>query len=267
MWVVPYPLIDPVILPLWGPLALRWYGLAYAAAVMFGYFYIPFWAARAPQPLAKAMVQEAVTQALLWAIVGGRLGYMLFYDFAHIQADPWVLWRLWEGGMSFHGGLIGVGLGLGWFARRHRLTWRLLGDLFSLAAPIGLMCGRIANFINGELYGRITDVPWAMVFPQGGPWPRHPSQLYEAIAEGLALFLLLNGLAVGTGIRHFPGALTGVFLSGYGVARFATEFFREPSVIYAWLPSWMTWGQLLSLPLILGGVWMLFQSLMSPKAS
>jgi phosphatidylglycerol:prolipoprotein diacylglycerol transferase len=203
----------------------------------------------------------------LGIILGGRLGYVLFYNLAHFAANPVEILQLWNGGMSFHGGVTGCVLAIVLFALRRGIPMLSLGDVTAAVAPIGLFLGRIANFINGELWGRPTDVPWAMVFPHGGPLPRHPSQLYEAALEGVVLFVIV-GLLVRSGALKRPGIVTGVFAIGYGAARISCEFFREPDVQLGFLWGGLTMGMLLSIPLILCGIAILivaFQRLPKPK--
>jgi phosphatidylglycerol:prolipoprotein diacylglycerol transferase len=203
----------------------------------------------------------------LGIILGGRIGYVLFYNLAHFTADPLEIVQLWNGGMSFHGGVTGCVLAIVLFALRRGIPILSLGDVNAAVAPIGLFLGRIANFINGELWGRPTDVPWAMVFPHGGPIPRHPSQLYEAALEGVVLFIVV-GLLVRCGALKRPGIVTGVFAIGYGVARITCEFFREPDAQLGFLWGGLTMGMLLCIPLIFGGIAILvvaFRRLPKPK--
>jgi phosphatidylglycerol:prolipoprotein diacylglycerol transferase len=203
----------------------------------------------------------------LGIILGGRIGYVLFYNLAHFAADPLEIVQLWNGGMSFHGGVTGCVLAIVLFALRRGIPILSLGDVNAAVAPIGLFLGRIANFINGELWGRPTDVPWAMVFPHGGPIPRHPSQLYEAALEGVVLFIVV-GLLVRCGALKRPGIVTGVFAIGYGVARITCEFFREPDAQLGFLWGGLTMGMLLCIPLIFGGIAILvvaFRRLPKPK--
>ncbi len=193
--------------------------------------------------------------------MGGRLGYVLFYNLD----QPLQILVIWRGGMSFHGGLLGV-IGVTWlFARRRSIPILALSDLIACAAPIGLLLGRIANFVNGELYGRATDVPWAVVFPAGGPAPRHPSQIYEALLEGLVLFTVLAILAQSPRIYRSPGLLTGVFFAGYGLARFIVEFVREPDAQLGFIFASLTMGQALSVPLVLFGGSLVLRIFLNPE--
>lgn len=188
---------------------------------------------------------------------GGRIGYVLGYNVAYYFANPLEILYVWNGGMSFHGGFAGMVLSIIFVARKHKISVIAFGDLIAIAAPIGLFFGRIANFINGELYGRITDVPWAFVFPYGGPLPRHPSQLYEALLEGVLLFILI-GAAYRKGARQIPGLMIGLFMTGYAVARILVEFVREPDDHLGFVIGSLTMGQLLSLPMLVIGLYAIY---------
>ena len=245
--MIPYPDIDPVAVKL-GPVAIRWYGLAYVAGLMLGWWYTVGLTkqARFNPPGSRPNANDLgdfVTWAILGVLVGGRLGIVLFYHPSFYLADPIEIVKIWEGGMSFHGGLTGVVIALILFARQRRIPFCRLSDVVACATPIGLFFGRIANFVNGELWGRKTDVPWAMVFPNGGPEPRHPSQLYEATSEGLILFLVLGVLAQQPSIRNRPGLLTGVFLVGYAIARSICELFRSRIPIWALSSALSAWAK------------------------
>ena len=252
-----FPDIDPIIFQI-GPFALRWYALAYIAGLMLGWRFLVVRVRRAGAGAAMSEIQ--VDDFLVWAtlgtVLGGRLGYVLFYRPDYYLSQPLDILAVWQGGMSFHGGLLGVAVAMVWFSRRRGLQLLGVSDLISAAAPIGLFFGRIANFINGELWGRTSDVAWAMAFPSGGPQPRHPSQLYEALLEGALLFAVLWGLSRRVDCAERPGLLTGVFLAGYGAARFFVEFFRQPDAHLGFLFAGATMGQLLSLPLILLGLYL-----------
>ena len=255
--VIPFPAINPVLISI-GPFAVRWYALAYIVSIIGGWFYAraiissqKLWGG--PAPLSVTDVDDFVIWITLGIILGGRIGYVLFYNPAHFVANPLEILELWNGSMSFHGGVTGCVLAIVLFALRRGIPMLSLGDVTAAVAPIGLFLGRIANFINGELWGRPTDVPWAMVFPHGGPIPRHPSQLYEAALEGVALFIVV-GLFVRFGALKRPGIVTAVFAIGYGVARIVCEFFREPDAQLGFLWGGMTMGMLLCIPLILGGI-------------
>jgi len=255
--VIPYPKIDPVLISI-GPFAVRWYALAYIVGIIAGWFYARAIVASqrlwgGPAPLTVLDFDDFVIWITLGIIIGGRTGYVLFYNLPLFAAHPLQIFELWNGGMSFHGGVVGCTVAVVLFAWRRHIPMLSLGDVTAAAAPIGLLLGRIANFINGELWGRPTDVAWAMVFPNAGPLARHPSQLYEAALEGVVLFVVL-GLAMRAGALKRPGLVTGVFAVGYGIARIACEFFREPDAQLGFLWGGLTMGMLLCIPLILCGV-------------
>ena len=255
--VLPFPAINPVLISI-GPLAVRWYALAYIVGIVAGWFYARavivsqrLWGGPAPFNLVD--FDDFVIWVTLGIILGGRAGYVLFYNLPHFAAHPLEILELWNGGMSFHGGVLGCIVATVLFALRRNVPMLSLGDVTTAVAPIGLFLGRIANFINGELWGRPTDVPWAMVFPHGGPIPRHPSQLYEATLEGLVLLVVL-GLLVRMGALKRPGVVTGAFFLGYGLARIVCELFREPDAQLGFLWGGLTMGMLLCIPLILAGI-------------
>jgi phosphatidylglycerol:prolipoprotein diacylglycerol transferase len=254
---MPFPDIDPVIFSI-GPFALRWYALAYIAGLVLGWLHVRRIAAMPPTSVAKEKVDDFLVWATFGVIFGGRLGYVLFYKPGQYFANPGEILAVWQGGMSFHGGFLGVVVATILFCRRHSINIPAFGDTIACAAPIGLFFGRVANFINGELFGRVTDAPVGVIFPHGGPDPRHPSQLYEAVLEGLLLFLVMFALRRFTNIRQTPGALCGVFLLGYGLARFIVEFFREPDAHLGFLFAGATMGQLLSLPMVVIGIAVIF---------
>lgn len=266
VFVLPFPIIDPVALSL-GPLSVKWYGLAYVAGLIGGWWYARrlvaaegLWGGRArPKP---EELDDMLLYVALGVVLGGRLGFVLFYDLARYLARPQDIFAIWQGGMSFHGGLVGAVLALWLFARRRGYPALSVFDIAATVVPIGLFLGRIANFINAELWGRpAPDVPWAMVFPNAGPLPRHPSQLYEALGEGLVLFALLALLVRAGGFRR-PGLVAGVFGMGYAVARIVCEFFREPDPQLGFLfgtsvdglSGGVTMGMVLSLPLFVAGL-------------
>jgi len=252
--VIPFPAIDPTLVEI-GPFAIRWYALAYIVGLLVGWRYVRSLAARAPSHLSETDIDDLLVWITLGVILGGRLGYVLFYKPLYFIDNPLDALQVWQGGMSFHGGLIGCVLAGYVFARRRNLPALHVGDLCAAAGPIGLFLGRLANFINGELWGRATDAPWAMVFP-GDPTqtPRHPSQLYEAALEGVLLFVVLWLLARREHVRARYGTILGVFVAGYGAARFCVEFAREPDAHLGYLFAGASMGQLLSLPMILIGV-------------
>ena len=254
---IPFPAIDPVLVAV-GPLVIRWYALAYIAGIVLGWWLAKRLVRLSPVAATPEQVDDFVTWATLGIVLGGRLGYVLFYRPDHYLAHPLEILAVWQGGMSFHGGALGVIAALVLFCRQQRLDLLAFADRVTAVVPIGLFFGRIANFINGELWGRVADVPWAMVFPTGGPEPRHPSQLYQAGMEGVLLFILLQVLVHNPAIRARRGFVAGAFLAGYGVARFIGEFFRQPDAFLGFLFAGATMGQLLSVPMILvGGVLML----------
>lgn len=245
-----FPQIDPVIYSL-GPVSLRWYGLMYLVA-----FGLAWWLAnRAAKKPGSGWTEQQVSDLLfigfLGVILGGRVGYVLFYQFDLFLAEPLYLVKIWTGGMSFHGGLLGVLLAMAWFAKRNNKGFLQLGDFVAPLIPLGLAAGRLGNFINAELWGRTTDVPWAVLFPNAGALPRHPSQLYEFALEGLVLFALIM---LYRRVNPPTGSLGGLFLAGYGSARFYVEFYREPDAHLGVLSAGMSMGQWLSLPMIIAGI-------------
>ena len=247
--------LSPVALDL-GVFQLRWYSLSYIASILLGWWYLLKLIARPGAPMARRHADDFVFYATLGIILGGRIAYVIFYD-PWMLRDPIQVLRLWDGGMSFHGGALGVVVGIIVLARRNGLSALRIHDYVACCAGFGLFLVRLANFANGELWGRITDVPWAMVFPSAdaGPYPRHPSQLYEAALEGVLLFAILSFLFWRTRARYRPGMLLGVFLIGYGLIRFSLEFFREPDVQLGILPWGLSMGQTLSAPMVLAGVY------------
>ena len=260
---LPFPAIDPVLVE-FGPLVIRWYALAYVGGLLIGWRYLLRLAEGDPKVMERQDVDDFLLWATLGVILGGRLGYVLFYNAEYFLSRPLEIFAMWRGGMSFHGGLLGVAAAIVLFSRKRRLNLLGVCDLIALVAPIGLFFGRIANFINGELFGRATDVPWAMVFPRGGPSPRHPSQLYEAALEGLVLFLILLAVDRLTGARARHGFLIGVFLTGYGAFRSFVEFFREPDAQLGFLVAGATMGQILSLPLLALGLYFIAAAVRRP---
>jgi phosphatidylglycerol:prolipoprotein diacylglycerol transferase len=253
-FAIAYPAIDPVLIQI-GPFAIRWYALAYLGGLLLGWWYARWLAKHSPRLVAPEAIDDFLVWATLGVVLGGRLGYVLFYRPDYYLEHPLAALQLWHGGMSFHGGLLGVVVAGVTFCARRRIRTPAFADLIFCAAPIGLFLGRIANFINGELVGRPSDVPWAMVFPGYGPQPRHPSQLYEAGLEGLTLFVILFLLWRVPAIRERPGILTGAFLIGYGLFRTFVELFRTPDAHLGFLINGLTMGQLLSIPMLLLGVW------------
>ena len=256
---LPFPMIDPVLVEV-GPFAIRWYALAYIAGIVLGWLLGRRMVALPPAAATREQLDDFVTWCTLGIILGGRLGYVLFYRPGHYLAHPAEALAVWQGGMSFHGGMLGVAVAMAWFCRREGLPLLRFTDRVAPVVPIGLFFGRLANFINGELWGRVSDVPWAMVFPTGGPEPRHPSQLYQAALEGVVLFVLLQVLVHRPGIRARAGFVTGAFLAGYAVARMIGEVFRQPDAHLGFLFAGATMGQLLSLPMLAAGVFLMLRA-------
>ena len=258
-----FPDIDPVIFSV-GPLSVRWYGLMYLIG-----FALALWLAnrQAEKPNSgwtKEQVSDLLFYGMLGVILGGRIGYVLFYQFSYFIENPLYLFRIDQGGMSFHGGTLGVITAIAIFAWTRKKSLFEVGDFVVPLVPLGLLAGRIGNFINGELWGRVTDVPWAFVFPTGGPEPRHPSQLYEAFLEGLVLFLILQWFIK----KPRPaGSVAGVFLLGYGAFRFIVEYFREPDAHLGLFAGVISMGQILSLPMVIGGLGLLIWAYKKPQQS
>ena len=272
---LPFPPIDPVLINI-GPLAIRWYALAYIAGIFFAWWYAKRLARNAGlwggagAPMTVTDLDDFVAWAAVGVVVGGRVGYVLFYDLAHYIAAPGDILAVWHGGMSFHGGFLGMILAMTLFARSRAIpVWSLI-DVVATGVPVGLGLGRLANFINGELWGRVTDVPWGVLFPtapDGGDLPRHPSQLYEAALEGVVLFIVLR---IATHRYHklaTRGFVSGVFCCGYGVARTIAEFFREPDIQIGYLAGGLTMGMLLSIPMIFFGIGLMIWSARRPAAA
>ncbi len=257
-----FPEIDPIAVAL-GPIKIHWYGLAYLAAFAAVWF---LGQKRAEQPwsvIKPEAIEDLVTYGAFGVILGGRIGYILFYNFSDFLSNPLILFKIWQGGMSFHGGVLGVFIAMWLFARKQHCSLWQLTDIIAPIAPIGLGLGRIANFIKPELWGRPTDVPWGMVFPNGGPLPRHPSQLYEAFLEGIVLFIIVWFY---TRKQRPTMAATGMALFFYGCFRFFVEFFRMPDAHLGYLAlDWVTMGQILSTPMIIMGA--LLMSLAYRKTS
>ncbi len=253
-----YPQIDPIAIAV-GPIAIRWYAIAYIAGLMLGWSYVKRLVARPPHAMTELEIDDFLVWATLGVVLGGRLGYVLFYKPVFYFNNPLEIPAVWHGGMSFHGGLLGVITAIVLFARARGRDFFAIADVVCCAVPMGLFFGRIANFVNGELFGRVApDVPWAMVFPGGGPVPRHPSQLYEAGLEGLLLGLILFAAWRIPAVRQRSGTLAGIFLTGYGLARTTAEFFRQPDAHLGFLFGGATMGQLLSLPVIAAGLLMIW---------
>ena len=252
MLALMFPPLDPVLVHI-GPLAIRWYALAYIAGFIGGWRYCQWLARQNPAGPTAQDYDDFLTWAVIGTVLGGRIGYILFYQFAMYLEDPLQMLQIWKGGMSFHGGMVGVILAGVIFTRQRNIRFFAFTDLLACAVPIGLGLGRLGNFVNGELFGRVTDAPWGIIFPHGGPEPRHPSQLYEAGLEGLALLIILGLLAQRKNLRVRDGLLSGAFLALYGAFRFMVEFFREPDSQLGFLYGGATMGQMLCLPMIVGG--------------
>ena len=259
--VLLFPQFDPVLVQI-GPFGIRWYALAYIAGIVLGWRLLRHLVAQAPAVTTTVQADDFVTWATLGIVLGGRLGYVLFYQPGVYLAHPAMIFAVWEGGMSFHGGALGVTIAILWFCRRNAIPLLGFADRVAVCVPIGLGLGRIANFVNGELWGREApdSLPWAMIFPNGGPVPRHPSQLYEALLEGLVLFLVMFVLSRQERLRARFGWLTGAFLVGYGIARTTGEVFREPDLFLVYLIGGVTMGQLLCIPMLLAGFWLILRS-------
>jgi phosphatidylglycerol---prolipoprotein diacylglyceryl transferase len=273
---IPFPSIDPVLVAL-GPFQLRWYALAYIVGIFLGWWYAKRLVANprlwgpAGSPMKPADIDDFIVWCALGIVVGGRVGYVLFYDLERFLANPLEIFAIWNGGMSFHGGFLGTILVMVIFSRVRGLpTWSLI-DVIAPSVTFGLFLGRLANFGNGELYGRVTEVPWGVVFCNdqvietlgscpAGDLPRHASQLYEAFLEGIVLFLFLRVLTHHYHKLRTPGFVSGAFAAGYGVARTLVEFFREPDLHIGYFEGWITMGMILSVPMIVAGVGMMIWS-------
>jgi len=256
---IAFPVFDPIAIQI-GPIAIRWYALAYIGGIVLGWIYARaliknerLWGG--PAPISLAQMDDFILWVTVGIIVGGRSGYVLFYNLPFFIQNPGAIFKLWEGGMSFHGGFLGCVVAVMWFARRNGISILSLGDVVTAVGPIGLFLGRLANFINSELWGRVTDasLPWGVVFPNGGPLPRHPSQLYEAALEGILLFTVL-AVMIRMGALKRPGLILGSFITIYALARIAGEMFREPDPQLGFLWGGLTMGMLLSVPMIVAGI-------------
>ena len=255
---IAFPVFDPIAIAI-GPIAIRWYALAYIGGIVLGWLYAraliknaKLWGG--PAPITLPQMDDFILWVTVGIILGGRTGYVLFYNLPFFIQHPAEIFELWKGGMSFHGGFLGCVAAVMWFARKNGISILSLGDITTAVAPIGLLLGRLANFINSELWGRPADssVPWAVVFPNGGPLPRHPSQLYEAGLEGIVLFIIL-AVMIRMGALKRPGLILGSFIAIYALARIAAEFFREPDPQLGFLWGGLTMGMLLSVPMIIAG--------------
>ena len=255
-----YPEISPIAFAI-GPIAIRWYSLAYLIGILAAWYLVVFNNKKYKLGMSKQYIEDLVFYITLGIILGGRLGYALFYGGAEMWLKPWHLLELWKGGMSFHGGIVGVIVAAWCYAKRYKIPFLRITDFVALYAPIGMFLGRLANFVNDELWGRETDVPWAVRFPHGGYVPRHPSQLYEALLEGAVLFIVLNCLWRLPKVREREGIVSGLFILLYGVFRIALEQFRQPDAQLGFFFFGITMGQMLSVPLLILGGAVLYYSL------
>ncbi|ATF09670.1 prolipoprotein diacylglyceryl transferase [Candidatus Enterovibrio altilux] len=249
-----FPQIDPILITI-GPIVIRWYALMYLVGFTFTLWLAKRHADKLDNDWTRDQVSDLLFACFLGVIFGGRIGYVLFYQLDTFLANPLFLFKIWTGGMSFHGGLLGVIIAIAWYAFRTKRTFYIVADFVAPFVPFGLGAGRLGNFMNGELWGRVTDVPWGMIFPMSGLLVRHPSQLYEFMLEGVVLFFILNWFI------HKPrpvGAISGLFLTGYGVLRCIVEFYREPDAHLGLFGDWISMGQILSLPMIIFGVGQIF---------
>lgn len=251
-----YPEISPIIVQI-GPLALRWYSMAYLFGILFGWWLAAKRIQKYQIPLTKNNLEDIVFYFTLGVILGGRLGYVLAYGTEKFWLNPLEIFAVWHGGMSFHGGIIGVIIAMYLAAKHVNFSFLKLTDFTAPLVPVGIFLGRLANFVNDELWGRVTNVAWAVRFPNGGYLPRHPSQLYEACLEGIVLFVILNLMWMNKRCRERKGFISGAFLLGYALFRMLLEQFREPDAQLGFLWNGVTMGQLLSLPALLGGVYLL----------
>ncbi|ATJ92779.1 diacylglyceryl transferase [Acetobacter senegalensis] len=263
--VLLFPQFDPVLVHL-GPLTIRWYALSYIAGIVLGIALLRRLVRLAPRAGTAEQADDFLGWVTLGVLLGGRLGYILFYQPGYYLTHPLAILKVWQGGMSFHGGALGVIIAMALFTWYNRINFLAFADRVTVAVPIGLGLGRIANFINGELWGREApaSLPWAMIFPDAGGIPRHPSELYEALTEGLLLFLVMFAASRKQSLRERPGFLAGLFLVGYGCARSFCEFFREPDSFLGFLPGGLTMGQLLCIPMIIAGGALIMHARRSP---
>ena len=266
MAALPFPNIDPVLFSV-GPLSVHWYGIGYVIGILFAWWYgkklvnnARLWPNN-NAPMDPLALDDFVLWAALGVVIGGRLGYVLFYNFGFYISNPLEIPAVWDGGMSFHGGILGTTVAMILFARKRGIPVWSMFDTIAAGVPIGLGVVRIANFINSELWGRVSDVSWAVYFPNGGPLPRHPSQLYEAALEGFVLFFVLALLIWKGNKLKAPGFIAGAFVAGYGLSRILVEFFREPDAQLGYLVGgWMTMGMVLSVPMVLLGAWAMWRA-------
>lgn len=252
-----FPDINPIIVS-FGPLAISWYSLSYVVGILLGWFYSLKLIENSSTTITKKNIDDYITWAIIGVIVGGRLGYVIFYDPIKYFSYPISILKTYEGGMSFHGGMIGYIIAALWFSKRNKISFLSLMDLSAACVPIALFLGRIANFINAELYGRITDVPWAFIFPGSDGMPRHPSQLYEALLEGIVLFSILAILAFKFNCLKKKGVFSRLFLIFYSIFRIIVEFYRQPDIQIGFLAEMFTMGQVLCIPMLLVGIYLIY---------
>ena len=259
-----YPEISPIIFSI-GPVAVRWYSMAYLIGIISAWILVKRQVRIYNIPLTKENLEDLVFDVTMGIILGGRLGYVIFYGTSMFWEHPLQIFAIWNGGMSFHGGIIGVILAIWYFAYKIKMPFLKVTDLVVLYVPIGIFLGRLANFVNDELWGRVTDVAWAVRFPHGGYLPRHPSQIYEAMAEGVCMFIILNWLWHYKWVREKTGFVSGCFAFLYAVMRMSMEQFREPDAQLGFFFGTITMGQMLSLPFLIAGVWVIYRSIKLSK--
>ncbi|MFI4983691.1 MAG: prolipoprotein diacylglyceryl transferase [Rickettsiales bacterium] len=266
MLAILFPHISPIIFQV-GFIKIHWYAVAYLVGIVFGYLLLKKLNSSGRKVLSDVALDDIIMYAVLGIVLGGRLGYVFFYDFENFLDDPKRIFFIWKGGMSFHGGTLGLIISMFLLSKKHKFNFLQLMDMICVVAPIGLFFGRLANFINSELWGRTTDVAWAVVFPNGGDLPRHPSQIYEAILEGIVLFVIMLCCFRNKKIISAPGKLAGIFLVGYSFARIFIEFYREPDYQIGYLLEYFTMGQLLTLPMLAAGAYLILKNKFHPQKS
>lgn len=256
---LPFPEVSPIALTI-GPLAIRWYSLAYLFGILIAWFLVLKNSKKYDLGYTPQHIEDLAFFMTMGIIIGGRLGYAVFYGGEQMWLKPWKILEIWKGGMSFHGGICGVIIAAWLYAKKYKFKFLAITDLVALYAPIGIFLGRIANFVNDELWGRVTNVPWAIRFPNGGYLPRHPSQLYEAFFEGIVLFIILNSLWSLKKVRNKCGTVSAIFVLLYGLFRIGMEQFRQPDAHMGFYFNTMTMGQILSLPFVLTGLYILWKN-------
>ncbi len=259
-----FPYIHPIAFSI-GPLDIRWYSLSYIAGILISWIIVRKFLINSNKNISKEFIDELLNYTVIGIIVGGRLGYVLFYNFEYYFFSPIEILKIWNGGMSFHGGLIGIILAIVIYSNKRKINYLEITDMIALVSPIGIFFGRIANFINGELFGRITNSKFGIIFPNGGDLPRHPSQLYEAFFEGIAIFLILNILFFFSKFRLYTGFFSGMFLFLYGFFRFIVEYFREPDSQIGYFFEFVTLGQILCIPMIILGIFIISKVIKKQK--